>query len=354
MPLPRRIPTTVREVLRFALVAAAVGAFYGHHIAVTEGAPVLCLAGVPRGILTGALIGAGWGMATRLLALPAIAALRLPFVLHLAIKSVVVFIVIVGALVLGAWAFPTPDEIGSWLPFKPRTVVFSFAVGLVYSFLDDVNHLLGQNVLFNFATGRYYRPRVEERVFLFIDMVGSTALAERLGELTFHRLVNRFVIDLGEAIAARRGEIHKYVGDEVIATWKLPDGLAGGRCVLACFDALDRLAQLAPYYRREFDAAVECRAGLHCGPVVTGEMGSLKREIAFLGDTVNTTARVKELCRQTGERVLASAALVDRLQLPAEIGKRPLGDLRLRGKETDLALYALERRSEPPAALAAQ
>ena len=59
------------------------------------------------------------------------------------------------------------------------------------------------------------------------------------------------------------------------------------------------------------------RAGLHCGPVVTGEMGSVKREIVFLGDTVNTAARIKELCRETGDRVLASADLIDRLELPS-------------------------------------
>ncbi len=85
------------------------------------------------------------------------------------------------------------------------------------------------------------------------------------------------------------------------------------------------------------------RAGLHCGPVVTGEMGSVKREIVFLGDTVNTAARIQELCRQTGDRVLASAELIDRLALPAGIAKRSLGDLRLRGKGADLALYALTK-----------
>jgi adenylate cyclase len=72
-------------------------------------------------------------------------------------------------------------------------------------------------------------------------------------------------------------------------------------------------------------------------------MGSVKREIVFLGDTVNTTARIQEMCRQTGDRVLASADLIDRLVLPAGVAKRPLGDLRLRGKENDVALYALTR-----------
>ena len=66
-------------------------------------------------------------------------------------------------------------------------------------------------------------------------MEGSTGLAERLGPLAFHRLLNRFVLDLTEPIVAARGEIHSYVGDEVIATWKLEEGIADARCVAACF-----------------------------------------------------------------------------------------------------------------------
>jgi adenylate cyclase len=80
-------------------------------------------------------------------------------------------------------------------------------------------------------------------------------------------------------------------------------------------------------------------------------MGSVKKEIVFLGDTVNSTARIQKFCRQTGDRVLASAALVDRLELPFGITKRPLGDLRLRGKESDAVLYALDKeRVDNPAA----
>ena len=102
-------------------------------------------------------------------------------------------------------------------------VLFSLAISFVFVFMLDVNSLLGQNVLINFVTGRYYRPRLEERVFLFLDMEGSTGAAERLGPLAFHRLLNRFVLDLTEPIVAAHGEIHSYVGDEVIATWKLED-----------------------------------------------------------------------------------------------------------------------------------
>lgn len=226
--------------------------------------------------------------------------------------------------------------------------MFSLAVTFVFVFILDLNTLLGQNVLLNFITGRYYRPRLESRVFLFLDMQGSTGLAERLGPLAFHRLLNWFVLDLTEPIVAARGEIHRYVGDELIATWTLKNGIGSARCIEACFAAMERLARRAPDYAREFGVSIAARAGLHCGPVVAGEMGSVKKEIVFLGDTVNTTARIQELCRETAERVIASAELIDRLDLPPGIVKRPLGDLRLRGKGADLALYALT--TAPPRA----
>jgi adenylate cyclase len=65
-------------------------------------------------------------------------------------------------------------------------------------------------------------------------------------------------------------------------------------------------------------------------------------EIAFLGDTMNTAARLQEACRDTSQRILASAALVNRLaDLPLGIAKRSIGRLRLRGKENETEIYAL-------------
>ena len=350
----RRLSRPIWDLLCFFLIGAVVGAVYGHMIAISDGAPLLGLRGLPRGVVTGVMITGALFFFEQVWARPAMAQLRgLPFLPHLAIKTVVYLLIVLVGLAIGAGLFPGPAEVGVGLPIRRQDVLFSFAVVLAIRFIDDINHLLGQGVLLNFITGHYHRPRLEQRVFLFIDMEGSTALAERLGEFAFHRLINRFVVDITEPIVAAYGEIHRYVGDELIATWKSEDGIANGHCVRACFDAFDRLAALSPVYVRDFGTPVHCRAGLHCGPVVTGEMGSVKKEIVFLGDTVNTTARIQEFCRQTGNRVLASAALVDLLELPFGITKRPLGDLHLRGKESDVVLYALKKERADNAAAAA-
>jgi adenylate cyclase len=345
-----RLQGPFRHILWVTALAAALGAAYSEMDALQRGGHVLAVYDLARGALTGAVIASILtsfdGFVLRgILGAPL---RRVPFSMHVAVRTGIYLIVILFGLKFGSYLFPSPGERG----VESVDVLVSLATAFVFAFMVDMNTLLGQNVLLNFVTGRYYAPRLESRVFLFIDMEGSTGLAERLGPLDFHRLVNRFVNDLTQPIVAARGEIHRYIGDELIATWKLKEGIADGRCVAACFAAIDQLAKCAPDYRREFGAAVTVRAGLHCGPVVTGEMGTVRKEIVFLGDTVNTAARIQELCRETGDRVLASADLIDRLELPSGIAKRSLGDLRLRGKGADLALYALT--TTPPRASRAQ
>jgi adenylate cyclase len=340
MPFPQ-LPSRFRLILRFTVIAAAVGAVYSEMHVAEARASWFAVFGIPRGLMTGAVIAAILSsLQVFILTGPLGAPYRqAPFPVHVAIKTGIYLVVILFGLALGAWVFPSPNEPG----VERQDVLFSLAIAFVFAFMYEVNSLLGQNVLTNFITGRYHKPRLESRVFLFLDMEGSTGSAERLGPLAFHRLLNRFVLDLTEPIVAAHGEIHSYVGDELIATWKLEEGGAPARCIVACFAAIDRLAERAPDYAQEFGAAVNVRAGLHCGPVVTGEMGSVKKEIVFLGDTVNTAARIQDLCRETGDRVLASADLIDRLELPPGVAKRSLGDLRLRGKGADLSLYALTK-----------
>src|SRR6185437_62503 len=114
-----------------------------------------------------------------------------------------------------------------------------------------------------FAAGRYHNPRIEERALLFIDMRASTAIAERLGELSYLRLLNRFVGDVSFAVAEAGGAIHKYVGDEVIATWRLGPVANPPACVSAVFAARDRIAAQGPAYEREFGVVPDFRASLH-------------------------------------------------------------------------------------------
>src|SRR5208337_491319 len=139
---------------------------------------------------------------------------QLPFLPYLALRS----LLYLGVILLVLIASDLPVGI------TRADIAFSLGLSLGYNLLLGVNDLLGPGVLFAFVAGRYHHPRREERILLFIDMRAPTAIAERLGEERFLDFLNRFITDLSLAIAEAGGEIHKYVGDEIIATWTLAAG----------------------------------------------------------------------------------------------------------------------------------
>ena len=61
------------------------------------------------------------------------------------------------------------------------TVAVSFVISIMFNLITRIDQMLGRGVLAKFLTGYYYRPREEERIFMFLDLAGSTELAERIG-----------------------------------------------------------------------------------------------------------------------------------------------------------------------------
>ncbi len=93
------------------------------------------------------------------------------------------------------------------------------------------------------------------------------------------------------------GEVYRYVGDALIATWPLGTAQENARpiqCLFACRDALDAAR---PDLLRRYEHLPGFRAAIHSGPLVAGEIGGFKREIALLGDAMNTAARLEQACR---------------------------------------------------------
>ena len=223
----------------------------------------------------------------------------------------------------------------------PFFVVISVAV----NFVIRTNRLIGASVLRYFVAGVYHRPRSEERIFMFLDMEGSTKLAERLGSARYFELLRWFVDDLTEPIVATRGEIYQYAGDEVVVTWPFATGARSANCIRCFFGIRDAIARSGARYEREFGVVPRFRAGLHGGTVTAGELGDLRQQIVFVGDILNTAARLEEHAKRTGLDLVASGAVLERLRLPDGVAARPCGELALRGKEARVEAYGLERAS---------
>ena len=301
---------------------------------------------VARGALAGALIfvpiflfdvaaaNSRWGGRLR----------RRAFVVAVGIRTLVYLGFIVVGLLLAALATGVPladttDILGG------THIGFAFLIAFLINVVGQLSRMLGPSVLTSFVTGRYHRPRLEERVFLFMDLADSTTIAEHLGPLRFHELLDRIAFDVAEAVVTYRGEIHRYVGDEIIVTWLADRGLRDAACVRAAFAMVGGVDRNQARYVQDFGVTPTFHLAIHIGPVVVGEMGDLHREIVFLGDTVNTTSRIEAASGDTGRSMLVSQELIDRIgALPPEVAMESIGTITLRGKQAPIELVSLTLR----------
>jgi adenylate cyclase len=225
----------------------------------------------------------------------------------------------------------------------PRIVAIGFAISLVFGVIFEAGRLIGGPMLASVVLGTYHRPVREQRIVMFLDIAGSTRLAEEMGERRVHDLITRFFFDIEEPIMDHGGAVHAYVGDEVIVTWPLTgDRARNGRC-LACFFAIERkMARLAVDYDREFGVVPRFRAGLHAGPVVVSECGAAKRQLAYFGDTMNVAARLCEYCKAVDQRLVVSDDLLRQVTVPVGLRVGDGESIALRGRQERIETYAIQ------------
>jgi len=270
---------------------------------------------------------------------------RLPLSAEFAIKALTMTAVLTTvAIGLEFVLYPFPLS-RRWLADElPRIVVIGFSASLFVGAIFEFRRMIGGRVLGSFLFGTYHRPRREQRIVMFLDIADSTALAEQLGEVRVHDLITRFFFDIDEPIADQDGEVHAYVGDEVIVTWPLSEDPERNAQSLRCFFAIEeRMTELAPSYAQEFGVVPRFRAGIHAGSVVVSECGVAKRQIAYFGDTMNVAARLCEHCKAAGETLVASADLLRSAAVPLGLSIGRHASLMLRGRQTPVEAHAVHR-----------
>lgn len=270
-----------------------------------------------------------------------------PFLVVLVTRSVTwLVIIVVGITVPLLTVGRVPiDELVD--PSFTASVVVTFVLALLFNFVAQVNRLLGRGVLVRLILGRYHRPREESRIFLLVDLRGSTNITERLGNLRYHSFLKRFIADVTASAVRYGGEVHRYVGDEVILTWTERRGLEDAACVRSVFAMADVIEAASARYMADFGVVPSFWAGLHLGPVITGEVGDVKHEIVYLGDTLNTSARIEQACREFQKPFLASADVIEAIELPAGLEAESLGPVELRGIGSSIELLAVTSNDRP-------
>jgi adenylate cyclase len=234
-----------------------------------------------------------------------------------------------------------------WALMSPRLVaslgLFLVITFFAMAFLLEVRRKVGPGNLAALLTGRYHRPREEDRIFLFLDLKGSTAIAEQLGHARYSQFIRHCYHDLTESVLLFQAQIYQFVGDEVVLTWPKTRGQTVGKSLATFFHFRDRLVERRPWYQREFGFAPAFRGGLEEGSVTATEVGDIKREIAFHGDALNTAARLLELCREYSAAILVSGKIQERIAADPGISTELVGEIVLRGKQHPVAVYGVER-----------
>jgi len=182
----------------------------------------------------------------------------------------------------------------------PIMIVFPalFAISVVTIMTLRIIGYMGGKNLFYLLIGKYHRPILEHRIFLFLDMKGSTALVERLGPIKARALIGKFFFDISGPITDLGGEIYRFTGDGVVAVWDWQQGVTRNRIVRAIDAIDDAVSHEAEYYRDKFGHVPDYRIGVHGGPIVTCEEGDTKRAIGYYGDTIHIAARLEQKARE--------------------------------------------------------
>jgi adenylate cyclase len=333
-----------RRVFRIVLVVSAIiSAFFGSQAAPPAAPP---WAGYAQGAVNGVLVAAPilmleiYGMRTAL----GERLSRLPLPAYLGVKMVAYAAFIVGGYSVSRLVFLVlfgqPPRVGA---IDGTSLLFGIFMAIAGNLTFELGGLLGWGTLKSLLTGRYVQPRAEQKTFLLIDMKDSTGLAERLGPIRFHELLNDFFRDVSHAAMECDAEIHKYVGDEAILTWADEAGLADGAALSCPFVALDAIAARKTQYLERFGAVPSFRAALHCGQIVAGEIGDLRREVAYVGDTLNVATRLLDAAKMARRDVLVSAELLQRATVPRDLRAEELPVLDVRGRVVPLPVAALSR-----------
>jgi adenylate cyclase len=164
------------------------------------------------------------------------------------------------------------------------------------------------------------KPVRQDVAVMFLDLSGSTAIAEALGPEWTRDLFSAMQTLVEGAVTAHGGVVVNYMGDGVLAVFGLPKPRSDDAArALAAVEALHEsmnawLAKLPPAARERLDF----RIGLHFGPVILSRLGSpTQQQITATGDTVNVASRLLEVAKQQDCRVVVTDGLFQAANITA-------------------------------------
>lgn len=273
----------------------------------------------------------------------------LSMIIKMAITLFLFFIIGFVLLMLYFYTNYTKDLSSFYESFFGRIVhtntFHSFMIDLgLMTFLSiillEVTDKYGPGMFWSMISGEYHKPKIENRIVIFLDINESTSIAEQLGHESYFRMLRNFFNDITLPVLANEGEIYQYVGDEIVITWlNTPENkIRSLKFIRNTFYLIERLSK---QYEKRFGMQPTFKAGVHAGEVTAGFVGLIKRELIYCGDTMNTAARIRSMCTELNVPYMLSEDFMLDFACPHGYDINKIGTMELKGRAEPVKLFAL-------------
>jgi adenylate cyclase len=207
--------------------------------------------------------------------------------------------------------------------------------------LLEVTDKYGPGMFWSMLSGEYHHPRIQNRIFIFLDINESTTIAEQLGHEKYFRMLRLFFSDITIPVLANDGAIYQYVGDEIVISWiNTPENkIKSLKFIRNAFYLLERQGKR---YIKRFGVQPTFKAGIHAGEITAGFVGLIKKDLIYCGDTLNTAARIRSMCNELDESFILSEDFMMEFAAPHSYEISNIGTMELKGRMEPVKLFSLK------------
>lgn len=181
---------------------------------------------------------------------------------------------------------------------------------------------------------------------LFVDIRGFTSMSENMEPQEVVSILNRYLSMASDCITANEGTLDKFIGDAAMAFWgaPVPQEDSVYLAAKAAVAIVEGSKKISDDLKEELGMDLNVGVGIHYGPAVVGNMGSVQRmDYTAIGDTVNTASRLESNAPKG--TIYISRIVADKLEGRATFTS--LGDsVKLKGKSEGFEVLTLDSLEE--------
>ena len=187
----------------------------------------------------------------------------------------------------------------------------------------------------------------QEIAVLFSDLRGFTSFTENKLPYDVVYMLNQYFQFMGQAIEAEGGMIDKFVGDGIMALFGIEEGVEKGcqNALRAAKAMAYQLDNLNNHLSQELKKPLRMGIGIHCGPVIVGELGyNQSINLTAIGDATNTASRLENATKEYNCQLIVSEDVTKKAGV--DFSQFSVHDIEIRGKTKPLCIYEVKDAKE--------